>query len=111
MKKNSHIVGVLFIILNGAFLLSAAKVSELIVSIHRLDEARKYMLTPEEEAEIFFNHTIILLLIESFIILMVITFFKIKKYNNSTVILNLVIHALLILLCVFAIYQSTINGL
>jgi hypothetical protein len=110
LNKLTSILGVFFVILNAAFLWVAAKISEFIVSIYRLDETRGYMLTPEEEIEIFITHTIILLLIQSFIILMVITFFKIKKVKNSTILWNLGAYVLLFLICVFNIYQFTIHG-
>ena len=109
MNKPTNIVGILFLILNAVFLWLAAKVSEFIVALYRLDETRNYMLTTEEEVEIFFIHTSILLLIQAFIILMVIAFFKVKKVKNSTIIWNLAGYVVLLLICVFSIYQSIIG--
>lgn len=109
MNKHTNIAGIIFFILNAAFLWVGAKISEFIVSIYRLDETKGYMLTPEEEVELFFTHSIILLIIEGFILLMIIAFFKIKKAENSTLKWNLAAHILLLLICVFSIYQYTIG--
>lgn len=110
MNRFHKITGFLFFGINLCFIWVSTKIAEIVVALSRLDESKGYMLTEAEEFMLFLVISIPMLLIQLLFLLFVFIDLKKKLYKKSSIILNLVAHALLSSWFVFSVYQFTING-
>lgn len=108
MSRFHKIIGCLFFLVNFGLIWVISKVSEIFVTLMRLDESNGYMLTDEQERMYFLIISIPMLLIQSVLLLSVFVYLKNKQTKKSTLILNLVVHSLPFLWFVFKVYQFTI---
>ncbi len=96
--------------LNTCLIWVATLISEIIVSIHRLDESKGYDLTHSEEVNIFITHTVIMFFIQCVILFYIFIFLRSKQHKKSVITCNLAAHFFLFLWFVYSVYQFTING-
>lgn len=85
-------------------------ISDLFVSLERLDELNGYMLTDEEEIASFLMFSIPMLLIQVLFLYFILKYLKKKHVHKAVIILNIVANSLLFLWFVFNLYDFTING-
>lgn len=110
MNRFHKTIGFLFFVINLCFIWVSTKIAEIVVALSRMDESKGYMLTEAEEFVLFLVISIPMLLIQFLFLLFVLIYLKKKLYKKSSIILNLVVHALLFSWFVFSVYQFTING-
>ena len=110
MNKYPKIVVSLFFIINSSFVWVSLMISDLLVSLERLNELNGYMLTDDEEVVSFLMISIPMFLIQILFLYFILNYLKKKHVHKSVIILNIVANSLLFLWFVFNVYEFTING-
>ena len=110
MNKYPKVIVFLFFIINIIFVWVSLMVSDIFVSLGRLNELNGYMLTDEEEIVSFLMFSIPMLLIQVLFLYFILKYLKKKHVHKAVIILNIVANSLLFLWFVFNLYDFTING-
>lgn len=110
MNKYPKVIIFLFFVINLIFVWVSLLISNLFVSLERLNEINGYMLTDEEEIVDFLILGIPMFLIQVLFQYFILNFLKKKYVHQAVIILNIVANSLLFLWFVYNLYDFTING-
>lgn len=108
MSRFPKTTGLLLLVLNFCFIWVSIKISYIFIALSRLDESKGYMLTEEEEFNLFLVISIPISLTQILFLLFLNKYFRKRSYKKSSIIVNLLAHLLLLLWFVFNVYKFTI---